>query len=183
MPQREELLYNAYSSGDKREPGQKMTLEHHISFNPYRADLSSLTEMTLGNLQVMREKSVAEERKIFSELQERAQLWEAQAAQTMVLEKAMEYVKTPEVKNSGNRWEDTEYGWRRISNRVYQMTYRIREDTAYDHKLKKQVPVAWYVSWSVEYNLPPRKDPYYSRPSPLAGQDNQRYADMSAAER
>ena len=147
MPQREELFYNAYSYGDKLEPGQKMTLEHHISFNPYRADLSSLTEMTLGNLQVMREKSVAEERKIFSELQERAQLWEAQAAQTMVLEKAMEYVKTPEVKNSGNRWEDTEYGWRRISNRVYQMTYRIREDTAYDHKLKKQVPVAWYVSW------------------------------------
>lgn len=63
------------------------------------------------------------------------------------------------------------------------MTYRIREDTAYDHKLKKQVPVAWYVSWSVEYNLPPRKDPYYSRPSPLAGQDNKRYADKSAAER
>ena len=86
MPQREELFYNAYSYGDKLEPGQKMTLEHHISFNPYRADLSSLTEMTLGNLQVMREKSVAEERKIFSELQERAQLWEAQAAQTMVLE-------------------------------------------------------------------------------------------------
>ena len=52
------------------EPGQKMTLGHHISFNPYRADLSSLTEMTLGNLQVMREKSVVEERKIFSELQE-----------------------------------------------------------------------------------------------------------------
>ena len=70
-----------------------------------------------------------------------------------------------------------------ISNRVYQMTYRIREDTAYDHKLKKQVPVAWYVSWSVEYNLPPRKDPYYSRPSPLAGQDNKRYGDKAAAER
>lgn len=183
MPQREEPFYNAYSYGDKLEPGQKMTLEHHISFNPYRADLSSLTEMTLGDLQVMREKSVAEERKIFGELQEQARLWEAQAAQTMVLEKAMEYVKTPEVKNSGNRWEDTEYGWRRISNRVYQMTYRIREDTAYDHKLKKQVPVAWYVSWSVEYNLPPRKDPYYSRPSPLAGQDNKRYGDKAAAER
>lgn len=152
MPQREELFYNAYSYGDKLEPGQKMTLEHHISFNPYRADLSSLTEMTLGNLQVMREKSVAEERKIFSELQERAQLWEAQAAQTMVLEKAMEYVKTPEVKNSGNRWEDTEYGWRRISNRVYQMTYRIREDTAYDHKLKSRsrwrgmCPGAWNIT-------------------------------------
>ena len=77
MPQREEPFYNAYSYGDKLEPGQKMTLEHHISFNPYRADLSSLTEMTLGDLQVMREESVAEERKIFSELQEQAQLWEA----------------------------------------------------------------------------------------------------------
>ena len=43
--------------------------------------------------------------------------------------------------------------------------------------------MAWYVSWSVEYNLPPRKDPYYSRPSPLAGQDNKRYGDKAAAER
>ena len=35
MPQREERFYNAYSYGDKLEPGEKMTLEHHISFNPY----------------------------------------------------------------------------------------------------------------------------------------------------
>ena len=89
MPQREEPFYNAYSYGDKLEPGKKMTLEHHISFNPYRADLSSLTEMTLGNLQVMREKSVAAERKIFGELQEQAQLWEAQAAQTIPLRTTM----------------------------------------------------------------------------------------------
>ena len=89
MPQREERFYNAYSYGDKLEPGKKMTLEHHISFNPYRADLSSLTEMTLGNLQVMREKSVAAERKIFGELQEQAQLWEAQAAQTILLRTTM----------------------------------------------------------------------------------------------
>ena len=66
-------LVEDMAAEQKARPGQKMTLEHHISFNPYRADLSSLTEMTLGNLQVMREKSVAEERKIFSELQERAQ--------------------------------------------------------------------------------------------------------------
>ena len=101
----------------------------------------------------------------------------------MILDKAIEYVKTPEVQHSGNRWEDTDYGWRKISNMVYQMSYRIREDTAYDHKQKKQVPVAWYVSWSVNYNVPRRKDPYSSTPSPLASQDNKRYTDKAAAER
>ena len=97
----------------------------------------------------------------------------------MILDRAIEYVKTPEVQHSSNRWEDTDYGWRRI----YQMSYRIREDTAYDHKQKKQVPVAWYVSWSVSYNVPRRKDPYSSTPSPLASQDNKRYTDKAAAER
>ena len=66
---------------------------------------------------------------------------------------------------------------------VYQMSYRIREDTAYDHKQKKQMPVAWYVSWSVNYNVPRRKDPYSSTPSPLASQDNKRYTDKAADER
>lgn len=183
MERREDSFYTAYSYGDKLEEGHKLTLEHHISFDQRHADLSALTWMPLDRLQALRSKSVEAEKTVFRDLQEATKRWEEQAAQTMILDRAIEYVKTPEVQHSSNRWEDTDYGWRRISNMVYQMSYRIREDTAYDHKQKKQVPVAWYVSWSVSYNVPRRKDPYSSTPSPLASQDNKRYADKAAAER
>lgn len=183
MERREDSFYTAYSYGDKLEEGHKLTLEHHISFEQRHADLSALTWMPLDRLQALRNKSVETEKAVFRDLQEATKRWEEQAAQTMILDRAIEYVKTPEVQHSGNRWEDTDYGWRRISNMVYQMSYRIREDTAYDHKQKKQVPVAWYVSWSVNYNVPRRKDPYSSTPSPLASQDNKRYTDKAAAER
>lgn len=160
MERREDSFYTAYSYGDKLEEGHKLTLEHHISFDQRHADLSALTWMPLDRLQALRNKSVETEKAVFRDLQEATKRWEEQAAQTMILDRAIEYVKTPEVQHSGNRWEDTDYGWRKISNMVYQMSYRIREDTAYDHKQKKQVPVAWYVSWSVSYNVPRRKDPY-----------------------
>lgn len=183
MERREDSFYTAYSYGDKLEEGHKLTLEHHISFDQRHADLSALTWMPLDRLQALRNKSVEAEKTVFRDLQEATKHWEEQAAQTMILDRAIEYVKTPEVQHSGNRWEDTDYGWRKISNMVYQMSYRIREDTAYDHKQKKQMPVAWYVSWSVSYNVPRRKDPYSSTPSPLASQDNKRYTDKAAAER
>ena len=183
MERREDSFYTAYSYGDKLEEGHKLTLEHHISFDQRHADLSALTWMSLDRLQALRNKSVEAEKTVFRDLQEAAKRWEEQAAQTMILDRAIEYVKTPEVQHSSNRWEDTDYGWRKISNMVYQMSYRIREDTAYDYKQKKQVPVAWYVSWSVNYNVPRRKGPYSSTPSPLASQDNKRYTDKAAAER
>ena len=159
MERREDSFYTAYSYGDKLEEGHKLTLEHHIFFDQRHADLSALTWMPLDRLQALRSKSVEAEKTVFCDLQEAAKRWEEQAAQAMILDRAIEYVKTPEVQHSGNRWEDTDYGWRKISNMVYQMSYRIREDTAYDYKQKKQMPVAWYVSWSVNYNVPRRKDP------------------------
>ena len=148
MERREDSFYTAYSYGDKLEEGHKLTLEHHISFDQRHADLSALTWMPLDRLQALRNKSVETEKAVFRDLQEATKRWEEQAAQTMILDRAIEYVKTPEVQHSGNRWEDTDYGWRKISNMVYQMSYRIREDTAYDHKQKKQVPVAWYATIS-----------------------------------
>lgn len=128
MERREDSFYTAYSYGDKLEEGHKLTLEHHISFDQRHADLSALTWMPLDRLQALRNKSVETEKAVFRDLQEAAKRWEEQAAQTMILDRAIEYVKTPEVQHSGNRWEDTDYGWRKISNMVYQMSYRIRED-------------------------------------------------------
>ena len=110
MERREDSFYTAYSYGDKLEEGHKLTLEHHISFDQRHANLSALTWMPLDRLQALRSKSVEAEKTVFCDLQEAAKRWEEQAAQTMILDRAIEYVKTPEVQHSGNRWEDTDYG-------------------------------------------------------------------------
>ena len=108
MERREDSFYTAYSYGDKLEEGHKLTLEHHISFDQRHADLSALTWMPLDRLQALRNKSVETEKAVFRDLQEATKRWEEQAAQTMILDRAIEYVKTPEVQHSGNRWEDTD---------------------------------------------------------------------------
>ena len=46
-----------------------------------------------------------------------------QAAQTMLLDRAIEYVKTPEVKHTSNEWKRQKDGVWEISNRVYIMRY------------------------------------------------------------
>ncbi len=97
MERREDSFYTAYSYGDKLEEGHKLTLEHHISFDQRHADLSALTWMPLDRLQALRNKSVETEKAVFRDLQEAAKRWEEQAAQTMILDRAIEYVKTPEV--------------------------------------------------------------------------------------
>ena len=65
-----------------------------------------------------------------------------------------------------------------ISNRVYKMFCRIREDTRYDREIKQSVPVAWYVTWDLYLNSP--REGYSIH---LAGQDKKRYTDKAAAEK
>ena len=66
----------------------------------------------------------------------------------------------PEVEHTANQWESDGNDRYKISNRVYEMTYDIWEDTKYDHNAQKSVPVAWYVSWNVNTRNP--SNLYYS---------------------
>ena len=61
-----------------------------------------------------------------------------------MIDRAISYLRTPEVEHTGNQWKDTD-NWRsaqEISNRVYKMTCSVREDTKYDRETKQSVPVA-----------------------------------------
>ena len=64
----------------------------------------------------------------------------------------------------------------KISNRVYQMTCSIWEDTKYDRETKQSVPIAWYVTWEVRIHSP--KQGYGAK---IAGQNQKRYTDKNAA--
>ena len=90
----------------------------------------------------------------------------------------MEYLRTPEIEHTGNQWKDTD-NWRadqKISNRVYQMTCSIWEDTKYNRETKQSVPIAWYVTWEVRIHSP--KQGYGEK---IAGQNQKRYTDKNAA--
>lgn len=66
---------------------------------------------------------------------------------------------------------------------VYKMSYRIREDTQYSRAFQKSMPCAWFVSWSVGFNAPQKRDYYSGSAGKIAGQDQKRYTDKAAAEK
>lgn len=109
-----------------------------------------------------------------------AKQWEKQAAATQMINRALSYLRTPEVTHTANEWRKTG-NWRNdeeISNRVYRMSCGIWEDTKYDRETKQSVPVAWYVTWDVYVNSP--KQGYGEK---IAGQNQKRYTDKTAAEK
>ena len=95
-----------------------------------------------------------------------------------MLDKAIEYARTPETEHTANEWKAADYDRHIRSNRVYQMTYHIYENTRYDREKQKSVPYSWTLSWSVRTNSP---DGY--RQAKIAGQDRKVFADKAAMEK
>ena len=134
--------------------------------------------MTVEQLQAMREESAAAEQAIFENLQAQAAAWEEQAGKTLLLDKAIEYARTPETKHTANKWEQPDEYRHVISNRVYQMDYRISENTRYDKAAGQSIPYSYTLSWSVRTNSP---DGYHQ--AKIAGQERKVFADRAAMEK
>ena len=168
--------YRAYRYGDHLEPGYELKVEHSVSCED--VDISALIAMGTESLAAMRQGSIDGEQKAYDIVVAAAKQWEQQAAATQMIDRAISYLRTPEVEHTGNQWKDTD-NWRsaqEISNRVYKMTCSVREDTKYDRETKQSVPVAWYVTWDLYINS--SKDGYGKK---IAGQNQKRYTDKAAA--
>ncbi len=127
----------------------------------------------------MLKSSEAAEKSIFDRLKAAVSEWEAQAAQTLLLEKVLEYVRTPEVSHTSNEWKQIQGGVWEISNLVYQMRYQF-------------VPVpqskAVRVTWGLVYNTPqqpgnPRYANSWGDSRFIARQDKKPYESAEAAQR
>ena len=156
--------------------GSQLKLDHSVYCED--VDISSLITQSADALEALRQDSIDGEQKALSIVQAAAKQWEQQAAVTQKLNRALEYLRTPEVAHTGNEWRKTG-NWRdaeEISNRVYKMTCSVWEDTKYDRETKQSVPVAWYVTWDVYVNSP--KEGYGEK---IAGQNQKRYTDKAAA--
>lgn len=164
------------SDGDHLTPGSELKIEHSVVCE--NVDISTLITMGTDSLEAMRQGSIDGEQKAYEIVVAAAKQWEQQAAATQTINRALEYLRTPEIEHTGNQWKDTD-NWRadqKISNRVYQMTCSIWEDTKYDRETKQSVPVAWYVTWEVRIHSP--KQGYGAK---IAGQNQKRYTDKNAA--
>ena len=168
--------YSAYDH-DQLDPADSMRIERKLYFEQEKADISALTALPLEQIQALREESAAAEQTIYEDLKQRAATWEAQAGQTLAIDKALEYLRTPEVTHTANEWKSTDYG-KHISNRVYQMRYHISENTRYDREKQKSIPYSWTLSWSIYTNSPDR----YGQ-AKIAGQERKVFADKAAMEK
>ncbi len=141
--------------------------------------MAPLVELPAAELQEKLEGSKAAEKAIFEKLKAATDEWEAQAAQTLLLEKVLEYVRTPEVSHTSNEWKQIQGGTWEISNRVYQMRYVF-------------VPVpqskAVRVTWGIVYNTPqqpgnPRYANSWGDSRYIVRQEKKPYDSVEAAQR
>lgn len=173
----QEKNYSSYDF-DRLEVAKKLVIERSIYFESEKADISALTGLSLTELTRLRQESAAAEQAVFDRLKTEAAAWEQQAGNTRFLEKAIEYVQTPPVKHTSNKWEKTEYEWQLRSNAVYQMRYHVYENTRYDRQAQKSVPYSWSLTWSVYTN-----GPIHEQNVKIAGQERKTFSDKAAMEK
>ena len=170
------MPYTSYDH-DKLEAAETMRIERRIYFEAKDGDIAPYASLPIAQLLSMRSESAAAEQAIFDSLKEQAAAWEEQAGKTLLLDKALEYVRTPHVQHTANEWRENEYNRHTRSNRVYQMNYYIYENTRYDKEAQKSIPYSWTLTWSVRTNSPSRTQ------AKIAGQDRKVFTDKAAMEK
>ena len=118
------MPYSSYDH-DKLEAAETMRIERRIYFEAKDREIAPYASLPIAQLLSMRSESAAAEQAIFDDLKERAAAWEEQAGRTLLLDKTLEYVRTPHVQHTANEWQTTEHNRHIRSNRVYQMNYYI----------------------------------------------------------
>ena len=130
-------FYRSYGFADKLVEGAMLKLEHTVEYDHFYRDVPEMAELTVlseAELLKRRKASMKLEKGIYAKAQDSIKEWETQAAQTLLLDKALEYVRTPTVEHTSNEWKQQADGGWEISNLVYKMSYRIWEDTEGDKK-------------------------------------------------
>ena len=109
-------------SGSMRE-GSEICIQRQMNYRGQYADFKPFLNIPQKELEKRLKDSKAEEKKIYDGLQKAAKAWDEHGAQTLLLQKAIEYLKTPAVEHTANQWKQRKDGTWEISNLVYKMTY------------------------------------------------------------
>ena len=139
----EKTFYDISSSSTMLREGSYLTVQRSLNYRGERADFTPFLDVPLKELEQRLKASKAEERKIYDQLQEAAKAWDEHGAQTLLLQKAIEYLKVPEVQHTANEWKQQKDGSWEISNLVYKMTFSI-----------VRCGDEWKLSWELSYTAP-----------------------------
>ena len=174
-------FFSVNAWGDSLTTGATLKIVHSLHYSDYTASpyMVPLVELTAAELQEKLKDSKAAEKSIFDKLKTAVSEWEAQAAQTLLLEKVLEYVRTPEVSHTSNEWKQIEGGAWEISNRVYQMRYQFTPVPQSE---------AVRVTWGIVYNTPqqpgnPRYANSWGDSRYIVRQEKKPYDSVEAAQR
>jgi len=179
-----EKLYTIRDYADRLTPGEELKIERSLSMFGTPAELSHLITLSPEAVQAMRDGSAIAEQKVFDNLKEAAKAWEMYAVQTHTLDMALEYLKTPEISHSENKWEKNQYDNNTISNKVYQMNYYVYEETKYNRDTKTSEPVALHLTWGVYTNYPAIQRYGSNRcGAKIAGQERKRFTNKADMEK
>ena len=171
------MSYCAYDH-DCLEPADRMRIERCICFESDCYSISELVVLPLANLIAMRRKSAEAEQEIYDRLKEQASAWEKQAGNTLLLDKAIEYKRTPSPKHTANLWVAPDEYRHERSNAVYRMSYYISENTRYDSKAQKSIPYSWSLRWGIYTNAPGTH-----QQAKIAGQEHKVFASREALDK
>lgn len=144
------MTTNDFSSYDydNFSPGYKLKIDHTVYSND-NSDLTDLISKSLDEVIALRESNLTVEQAAYEKVRETAKEWEKAAAVTGRLDKAIEYLKIPQVTHTSNEWVQDSYKNKTISNMVYKMTYSIYERSSWKTDSKK-----YDVRWNIYTNTP-----------------------------
>ena len=130
------------SEGYLRE-GSYLEVRRQINSRGDRAAFKPFLNVPVKDLEKRLKESQAEEKKVFEEMKKAVTAWDEHGAQTLLLQKAIEYMRTPEVTHTGNEWKRHKDGSWEISNLVYKMKFHINKDVD-----------EWKLTWELSYMAP-----------------------------
>ena len=123
--------------------GSYLEVRRQINYRGDRADFKPFLNVPVKDLEKQLKESQAEEKKVFEEMKKAVTAWDEHGAQTLLLQKAIEYLKTPEVTHTRNEWQRHKDGSWEISNLVYKMTFNIVKSGD-----------EWKLTWELSYTAP-----------------------------
>lgn len=134
--------------------GASIMVGSNLVYRGERADFKPFLAVPIKELEKQLKDSEAAEKKIFEEMKKAIHTWDEHGAKSLLLQKAIEYLKVPEVKHTSNQWKEQKDGTWEISNLTYKMTFSIVKDGQ-----------EWKLSWALSYTAPGLQHGYwgYSR--------------------
>ena len=164
------------------EPGQECEIVERVYSCDGNSDISALVQLSTAELDELAQDSMEKEKAIYAEALAIVARWKQQAYETVAYRKAQAYLRTLPVTHTSNQWVKGEYDWHEISNMVYKFIWRSYENSRWDSKQKKSVPVSWELSWYLTYNTP-REPDFTGSGRQIAGQERKRFGEKATMEK